>query len=778
MKRLLLILLVGMFLMTTNVFTISTAKDYTNFYKGITYIILDDKPNAEKYLDQFFKDFPDPQLSGAFSNLINTNSFEVTKEFNRYLDMNHRSPLALMGIALSASKLESPGAIENLERAQRLDESFSILYIGLGMEYVKQKDYPKAESYFTRAMRYSKIPEYKLFYAKLFLRKNEPAKALDLLKPEAEKQPYHFYFNFYTAKALYRLHQLDPMGKFITAAVKAWPTNPDAQLLMAKYLTGKGQFRPARDILKKLQFKDYNDDYYRIYARVLFELKDPNAKRYMDKVYSYNPWDGVINRLLGLVEEGKPTEKGNVQNRITRASICGTPIAQLQRLFPSTYRFPVYPSLPFFEMNAIKWLTPHLLAVGGIRTSGDTGKLVVINADNLNIIHSMDYKGKLKDIFPSPDGSKLIFYTHFDKDDKFYIYSIEMSGKNVRSNLLTPNGQSMPALSVGFDGTGNLAYITDDRLTKLTSESPFSLVSEGVRKRVYAPSFPFNLYMYNFKTQFTSFVRDTGNFPNIPIDCIKKYYWVSRAARSQTDIQNLIKKGENLDITASEMVRIFFSNDRHSFIIYLSDLKNAFQGIVYDHHANRTFKVNQNMFLSQFAELHLLDFDPERHELLVLTKDASRQLIRYNYKNYSFTPIADKVRQCVIDRTENRLLILRERRRMQEGMETTLLTVSLSPYIRKTIEARRDLKQILFVNEQGEVYFSTFRGETVKMDEQGTFVSCGPSFDGCRHAVSPSKTKTAAFINGRLVIVDGPVMIPAKELPKTNSRNRKGSHGH
>jgi hypothetical protein len=118
----------------------------------------------------------------------------------------------------------------------------------------------------------------------------------------------------------------------------------------------------------------------------------------------------------------------------------------------------------------------------------------------------------------------------------------------------------------------------------------------------------------------------------------------------------------------------------------------------------------------------------------------------------------DKVCGFYLDRRQNRILTLTERSKKQLYTETNLDIISFKPYSRKTVDSRRDLEKILFIKGNTDVYFSTFTGEMLRMDDEFNFYYLGPSFEGSRHGISPSGKKTAAFIDGRLFVLDGPVM--------------------
>jgi len=103
------------------------------------------------------------------------------------------------------------------------------------------------------------------------------------------------------------------------------------------------------------------------------------------------------------------------------------------------------------------------------------------------------------------------------------------------------------------------------------------------------------------------------------------------------------------------------------------------------------------------------------------------------------------------------LYVLTERGKKGQFTETKLEIISFKPYSREIVDSRRDLEKIYFNTIEHDVYLSTFTGEWLRLDNEYKFHYLGPSFEGCLHAISPSRKKTAAFINGRLFLVDGPV---------------------
>ncbi len=749
----------GSFFMLFSQSYIDTDADFTNFNKGISYFLLKDKQQAVHFIEKFFEEYREPALRIMFIDLITKNSMTVTKQFNRFLDNNHRSVTSLIGIALSSSFLDIPNSIAYLDRAQHLNDTFSSVYICMGFQYMKEKNYPQAELHYSLAYKNAKIPEYKIFQAQLYLKLNEPGKALALMKEEADRQPDNFYYNFYTAQAYFDLGQLDNMNVYVEAALDANPGTNDAPLLKAKYLAGKGDYKLAKDILRSLKFPDYNEDYTKTYGYVLFKLNDLEAKTNLELVYSKNRWDKDVNTLLAQYYNEKKAEKMNIQNWIHRALLCGTPKDRLMAIFPASFKFPDYKWLPFFDVKQIQWINNDLVVVGATQKSGGPGQLFFIDTTNFNIIYTVSYKGELHDIFISPDNQKIAFSATGDLGE--YVYLVIVSGRSFQYRLLFPEPLPIGSAAIAFNRASNLLYITDNSISAVAFESPFSIVPpDGSPNKPVYDSYPFPIYQYNLAAQKMGQIKDMSWLGRIPIPAVKKYYSILDAAGLKSNIQELLEKGEKLDLTSSEIVKTFFDNDLSSFIIYLSDLKNAFQAILFERANNKILKVDETMFLGEkkYAELLLLDYDPSKKEILLLTKDNQQRLIMFNYKTRLSLLAADKVIEPYFDKAAGRIYALTERGKKKNYTETNLEIISLKPYWRKIVDSRRDIEKILFTVtdnfDNSDVYVSTFYGEVLKIDSDYNFHYCGPSLENTIHALSPSLDKSVGFINNRLVLVE------------------------
>ncbi len=730
-----------------------------NFGKGIAYFLIEDQALAEKHFNLFFQESPNPTLQNGFKLLVTGENEEATQQFKSYLNVNHRSTYALVGIALSTSFMAISNTDELLRRAIRLDPRFSPAYLSLGMQYLKKKNYPMAEKNFRQALGYSRVAEYKILLGRLYLKLNKAGIALNLLKGEAERAPDNFYFNFLTAKACLKLNRLNELGQYIDAALDTRPENNEARLLQAKYHLNQNKHQKARLILKGIKLEDYNEDYMKTYAHVLVKLKDKKARTYLYEVFSRKKWDKDINLLLGLYHlwiRGK----GNIQNWINRSILSGVEVSRLKELFPEKYKFPEYRFLPFFEVKKMGWISEEQVLVVATRKSGEQEKIFIVDLKKMRVIQAMAYNGKTQEIFISKNRKNIIFSSTAEENKSVYLYAIELAARNLRLRPVFARPLMMPSVIVGFNSTGTLAYITDGKINALAFESPFSQVSQYGDKTAVYPTYPFPIYKYNFATARLERLRNIGQTGIIPpIEGVKKYALVADAIAANSQIHALIAKGQLLDLTSTEAVKIHFSKDLTFFIIYLSDLTNAFQGLAWDSNNNEIRRVDETMFLGKgnYAELTIVDFNPQKKEIMVVTEDQrERELILYNYDSHVYTRLGKNATKVLYNREYHMVYVLNfggnKEKRYFGG--SGLQVISLKPYVNKQVGTRLGLNDIINFGSESEVYFSTYNGEIVKMNDKYEFAYVKSSLEGSEYAESPSGKKTAALINGRLVIIE------------------------
>lgn len=722
-----------------------------SFGMGIVYYLVDDIPLAEKYIKNYFKQNPAPQLAQGYALLFAGNKWQATTKFKNFLSSNYRSPVGLVGIALSMVDMIHSTTVENLQRAIRLNPRFSTAYICLGMEYMRNRNYPAAERYLTQALRINNIAEYKILLGKLYLEKGEPSKVVSILKGAADLRPDNFYFSLFVAKALLALDDLDGMEKYVETALEINPVNNEARLLKAQYLLGRRDYQKAKLILSKLKFPEYHDTYAKTYAKVLMGLGDRNAGIYLYEIMANSPWDKVVNRLFGVYYLKNP-KNFNIQNWIVRAVLSGNDVEELKKLFPEEYKFPQFQYLSFFDVKKVHWLSDSvLLAVARLR-SGDDEKAYIIDTQKFKILQTLPFRGSIQDIFPSPQSDRIIFSATAVENEKVYLYAVTAAGPRYRLMPVVSYALSLPSIQVGFDRSGILAYITDGSVSKLAFESPFSIVSLiGKNKPIY-PVYPFPVYQFNFNSRRFVQIKDISIIERTPIRDLKKYFLVKQAYDTNSQIAGLIKKGETTDVTSEELVKIFFPQDLSAFIIYLADLENAFQATAYFTHSRRLVRFDETMFLGpkKFAELDVLYFVPEKNEVCVLTRDKDQDLIKFNYESLLHTTLARNLYDHNYDEERDTLWILTEKSNKVFYKDTDFERINLRPYSRQKLTSRKDLKRIIDIGSLDRIMVATNRGELLRMNSDAKFQYVGPSLEGALSGNSPDGSMAAVFINGRL----------------------------
>jgi tetratricopeptide (TPR) repeat protein len=722
------------------------------FAKGLAYYLLEDTKLAQKNFNHYFNQKPNPQVKGGFTLLVAGKDWDATNKFRYYLDISHRSPIALVGIALSTVKMTDSTTMENLDRAIRLEPRYAPAYLALGFQYYKQKNYPKAESNLRRAVALANVPEFKIILSKLYLEINRPLEVLNLMKGEADRDPENFYFNYLTAKAFLMMGQLQNLGNYIQTAQELNPTDKEVNVLLARYLLGKKEFTRARQIIGKVRYEEYNQEYVKTFAEILMALKDRRAKSYLYQAFSHDHWDKDINKLLGLYYLNN-NERDKVQNCINRSIMSGNSPDELKEMFPQEFGFSTYNSLPFFAVHKIAWLSDkEFLAVANDR-SGGVNKLFIIDAELNKIIQAITAPGEVQDLFVSPDRDRVVFSVPAIKNEKVNVYAMQRSGRNFSMFKLVNAQFPMAGIEVGFNRAGTMAYITDARIRSTAFESPFSVVSLLGKKNPVYPVYPFPVFRFNFANRSFGKLKDISQIERVPIKAMKKYFLVVRGYETISKIGDLIRKGEGMDVTSSEVVKIHFADDLSSFIIYLSDLKNAFQAIAFLAENNKIHQFDASIFLQEgrYAEVDILHFDHKKNELHLATRDKKRDLIRFNYKSKMFNIISSNLFDYFYNKDNQTIYMLTERTNKKFYSETDFEWVSLAPYTRGRINGNRDLKKLIDAGDITKFVMSTYTGQMLTMDSDNNFSYVGPSLDGALHKVSPSGKRVAVFINHRLL---------------------------
>jgi hypothetical protein len=523
-------------------------------------------------------------------------------------------------------------------------------------------------------------------------------------------------------------------------------------LLKAKFLVKTEDYKQAKTILSAIKFPEYHEDYIRTLAHTLLELKDRKARAYLYEAFTHNQWGREINRLMGRFYLMRK-QKGNIQNWIYRSLLAGNDRDSLMAIFGEEYTYPEWPSLKFFEISAMEWLPDGLLL-----QSGESERAYFIDPSKNRVLKSLVYNGNVQSVSHSSDRTRFVLATSNSAGDKTYLYALELVGKNYRLWPMYRSALDLSRALVGFNQAGDLAYITDKELSQSAFESPFSQVSIYGKKTSVYPSYLYPIYKYNFVTKRLVQLKITqlDQLQIIPIREISKYVLVSQAYQSNGDIQGLIKEGETLDITSSQVVKIHFAEDLSAFIIFLSDLKNAFQARIYNEFNNRVTHVDATMFLGQerYAALKVLRFDPRNKELIVLTKDKKRNLIHFNYQSLLYSDLAKNVTDFYYQEEMGIVAVLTERSNNIHYVDTYLELVSLNPFSKRRLTGRRDLKGIKADGEPDRILFSTYNGEMVEIDGEDKFTYAGISLDGTLQAITDDGKRAAVFVSGNLHFID------------------------
>ena len=730
------------------------AQKTDDFSRAIAYYLIGDLELARKNLDAHFKARPQPTLKLSFTLLLQNDKWESSKRFRDYLESDHRSLEALTGISLATADVKNSLAIDNINKILRMNPGFAPAYLCLGNEYLLRNNFPAAEENFNRSLKYADIPEFKILLAELYLKTAQPLKALDLMRPLAQATPGNYYFAFVAAKACLHLEDCQEMNTYLNQALNLRPESREAQLLKGQYLMKTGDLRKAKALLGKLKFSYYNLEYSLAFAEVLHRLNDGDAEKYLYEVFSQNQWHPGINKLMGLFHQKKKND--NVQNWIRRAILSGQDPQGLQREFPAGFDFPAYPFSPIFDVKKIQWLGSKRILVAGTLHSGEKEKLLVLDSLSLKTIKSFEYEGAIQEVFTSPRMDKVIFSTTAAENEKVYIYTLIASGDVFTLKPVIGYALKMATILAAFNDSGSAAYITDGSLAELAFISPFSTVGAYGRKVGVYPNYPFPVYSYTYANDRWTEIRNRESLRDIPLLPLQQYLLVADAVQNNPDVAKLLDKGKNISITSSDEMRIHFGGSANHFLLYFSDLRNAFQAWVYDRSSNKVFVFDETMFLGEkyYAELEIQAFHPERNEILASTKDKEKNLVLFNYKSLLYKKLGNGMLAVRVTPDMDAIYTLSERNKYYYFSESNLEIIRLAPFNRSKIGSRRDLNAIISCSGQEGAIFTTYNGELLKLDAAGKFSNLQVSLAGAIHQPSPDNSKVGAFINGRFYVLN------------------------
>ncbi|MEN8154537.1 MAG: hypothetical protein ABFR75_11005 [Acidobacteriota bacterium] len=750
-RRLIIIIcLISLFIF----FPLFNSAEDNSFDKGIVYLLLKDKQLAKDNFSIYFSNNPNPIVKSGFLMLSDGELNNAKKEFHKYLNRNFRSVAALVGISISVADIKESTTKENLKKAIRLNGRYSPAYACLGYEYLKENNYQEAEKNFLLALRSRNILEYRILLGHLYIQMNRPDKTIDMLEEEANGAPDNFHLNFLLANAFYKQNRIFNMGKYVELVNELQSGRKDVMLLSANYYLKSGAPKKARSILKNLRFSEVNEEYIKTYAKTLLKLGDRRAKNYLYQFFSLNSWDREINKLIGSFYLNNKNVKSNIQNWIYRAILSGNNYEELKNIFSENYKYPDINYLKFFKVRKVHWLDNKYLLAAAVLNPGASEKLYLIDSDKVKTERVFNYEGNVENIYVSKKLKRIIFVNKTRSIGGIKIFSLEKSGKSYLLRKLNYRPVNCDSMEVVFNSSESVAYFVDSDIEKLSFNSPFSRVTRFGEKYPAYSSFNFMVYSYNFFTKNFKKLDDLSIIKRIPSKAIKKYFSVLTAYQTTKNIAKLLKKGEKLDAFSSEIVKIRFSEDLGSFLIYLFDLKNAFQAIIFDNDTGETIKIDETMFLEEgrFAELEILKFDSKKNMIMFTTKDKRKDLIVFNYRSKLFIPLMENYYDCAFNEEFDYVYILTERDKKFFSIETLLNIVSLEPFWKEEVSLKRNLKKILKDNDLLKIEFSTNDGEILAMDFNNKFKYISPSYENAVFQYSPEKIKTAVFINKKLFV--------------------------
>ncbi len=163
------------------------ARASDDFNRAIAYYLVGDLELARKSLDAHFSSRHQPTIKLGFTLLFQGEKWEATKKFRDYLESNHRSLESLVGISLATADVKNSLAIDNLNKALRMDPGFAPAYALPGAGVFPAQQFSRRRGLFQQEPEIRQCPGIQDPAGRsLYLKTDQAQKAADLIRPEAE----------------------------------------------------------------------------------------------------------------------------------------------------------------------------------------------------------------------------------------------------------------------------------------------------------------------------------------------------------------------------------------------------------------------------------------------------------------------------------------------------------------------------------------------------------------------------------------------------------------
>lgn len=726
-----------------------------DFDAGLTYYLLGDLEASRPFFNRFFVNTNNQRVADAYVELFKDNNWDAAERFKRYLDMNHRSMIAIVGMSLSIRHLRNSTSLETLARALRLHPRSPAVHVAMGFEYFARKDYPKAEEYFARALNYGKDDFYRIPLGYLFLEMKELNEVLEMTEKYALADPRNFHFNFLAAKARFLLNDWQGAGRFIQNATAANPNHVEGRLLWAKFLSRQNRSSEARDVLKGMHFESYNIDYEKTLAQVLFDLEDQQAYGKMLEVLVQDPWDQDINRIMGL-HHLREAKGANIQHWINRALIAGNPEARMRDLFPAKYVIKDPMALDFFDVKALAWLDEQFLVIGGKRKSGDRDQIFVCDTQDGKIVSTGSVLGDILQIRTSAKNPGwAVINTVARESQSIYLYSLVRQGKGFSTRPVPGGEYKMADFLSAFSPDGLNFYFVSANLREALYQAPFTVYDARYQRRPLFPGFPLAVYRLSQGGKTVTQVKGIAEISRLPIRELRDYHLLSRAYQQSEDFRAMINEGYSVDLAASRTVKAFCNESGDGAVVFITDVnaKKGFDAVLYSSGAQGTVRLSETAFLgkNKYAEVEVIDFCPSRNDLIVRTLGGNKQIIHHSVKGKLTRILGDNLLDHLYLSARSTLYFLLERKQKLFEKQTQLYQVTFARYSKDRVKKREDIIEIQKGEGLNPVEFITFNGEILTLDPEFVFHYQRPALNTLRHAHSPKGVR-AAFLRDRVVI--------------------------
>ncbi len=550
------VLMLAFTLFMSNPFLLSREKPTSaeiNFYKGISYYLLEDIDNARFYTNKYLERIGKEDLKRAFNYLFKNDKLSASRIFENYIRKRYKRLDAVIGYALSIGEYSFYYEEYYFSLANDIFPRKSISYLTYGYFYLKEGDLASAKELIKKAIRIYDLPEYHLVYS-LYLRfSGNYAAELKELQKYINKTNYKKGY-IRGGNILIRQSKYDQALKFLEPS----PDSDEKFILKAKILRLKSDYKEALSVLKEVKERETFSYKKELGINYFLSGKTSKAIKIFKKIellaeedpeFFYYYGKALLNKNKALA--GMWLYRAAVMSDMGKDELQQTPKGSELLLKVKERKI-----LNFFRIDGFKWIGEKRIIIWGKRKANSYKNFLYVFNRNGNLEKSYILDEVVQDIKLSPNGNFVAIVSFSKRKDVANFYLLSLRRKTLRKiNSYKVEEKVWIPL---FSNDSKSIYFVSEDYTKSAFKAPFSIEDRMGKMYYFYPDIILEGYYYNIQAQvFTSINRRNINKQ---IKLFKDIDEISSLYSSSVKFKELIEKGKAISFSSSSRMEILRNN--------------------------------------------------------------------------------------------------------------------------------------------------------------------------------------------------------------------------